>query len=74
MITQEEYNRLYQQIYYFKNRDKLLLHAKREVVCEDCGMSMPYSSYSYHSKNHVMKKSKLKTLRRDNGKFTLTFD
>ena len=59
IITQKDYNKLYQTIYYFKNRDKLLAHAKRTVQCEDCGQCMPYSSYSYH---------------RDNGKFTLTFD
>ena len=74
LITQEEYNKLYQQIYYFKNRNKLLAHAKRDVTCEVCGQIMPYSSYSYHSKNHELKKSKLKTLRIDSGKFILTFD
>lgn len=74
IITQKDYNKLYQTIYYFKNRDKLLAHAKRTVQCEDCGQCMPYSSYSYHSKNHAHKRQKLKTLRRDNGKFTLTFD
>ncbi len=74
LITQQEYNKLYQQVYYFKNRTKLLAHAKRDVTCEDCGQTMPYSSYSYHSKNHQLKKSKLKTLRVDKGKFILTFD
>ena len=74
LITQEEYNKLYQQIYYFKNRNKLLAHAKRDVTCEVCGQVMPYSSYSYHIKNHELKKSKLKTLRIDSGKFILTFD
>jgi len=74
LISQLEYNKLYQQIYYFKNRDRLLAHAKRDVTCEDCGLVMPYSSFSYHSKNHEIKKSKLKTLRVDKGKFILNFD
>ena len=72
-IAGYEYNKIYQSVYYFKNRDRLLAHARRQITCSKCDMKMPYSSYSYHLKGH-QKKPKKKFLETETGKFILTFD
>ena len=72
-IDSYEYNKIYQSVYYYKNRDRLLAHAKREITCSVCNMKMPYSSYSYHLKCHK-KKENSKFFEAESGKFILTFD
>ncbi len=72
-IAGYEYNKIYQSLYYFKNRDRLLAHAKREITCSICDQKMPYSSYSYHLRCHKVKPPK-KFLQAEAGKFILTFD
>jgi len=72
-IAGYEYNKIYQSAYYFKNRERLLAYARREITCSVCDMKMPYSSYSYHLKHHKKKPPK-KFFQSESGKFILTFD
>lgn len=47
----KEYQKIYMNVYYFLNRDKLLARAARRVNCPECNKEMPYSSLTYH-RNH----------------------
>ena len=75
-LTRAEYDEVYMKVYYYINRDRLLKRAKRPVKCEKCGKQMPYSSLSYHIKKcHSKKPVEIRNnLKREDGKFVLTFD
>jgi len=75
-LTKEEYDHVYMKIYYYMNRDRLLARAKRPVKCEKCNKIMPYSSLCYHIKKcHTKEEKPMRNdLKKEDGKFVLTFD
>ena len=78
-FNKDDYNTMYMSVYYYLNRERLLAHAKRPVVCEHCGKTMPYSSKSYHiRKCHGKSNSRPKKIKyeltKENGNFKINFD
>ncbi len=72
----KEYQKLYMNVYYFLNRDKLLARAARRVNCPECHKEMPYSSLTYH-RNHkhgCSSKPSKKFFTVTKGNYRLTFD
>jgi len=66
-ITNEEIRKLYNKLYYLKNKDKIINDACTKIECEICGKFTIKNNYKRHLKSKVcMNRAYLNTLLENN--------